>query len=315
LADDNFWNQPLPTLTRCYSALAVAAPGLDNPRYLRVGAAAAPAWRGSECWRKAAAALVASPAVGSGPFVLPPQNSGSLPGGESHRPHVIGTRLSRVGVLSRGPALLASPGADAPGWDVMRLDAAVLPPPEAQYELAKVVHAAPGAPQQFQLEPPDHLRVHLANFGSVTQADAEDLRQVLAKELAAWSPLLLRFHAGTALDRPSDDSIWASLVGDVEQLAQLGRHIARVVHRLGFLIDRRTFRTQVRVARITQDTTADFLQDLLDRLDAYHGSEWTAEDVTLLQPRASGPDAPPRFTRLYEVPLGAREGATDRRDL
>jgi RNA 2',3'-cyclic 3'-phosphodiesterase len=173
----------------------------------------------------------------------------------------------------------------------MRLHAALIPPLSARNDLAEVVRSVPGHGDQLDPVPAHRLHLWVANFGNVALSDALDLQHTLAAEFASWQPLRLRFHGATALDREGDDAVWASLDGDVEQVLELGRMIPRTVKRLGFLIDRRTFRPQVCVGRITSATTLEYLQGLLDRLEAYAGQPWECREVTLLRPSTAEPAA------------------------
>lgn len=167
----------------------------------------------------------------------------------------------------------------------MRLSAALVPPPLVLDDLAAVVRSVRGAQTQLDLLPSELVHIPLGRFGNVGLADRTALQEGLKEEVAYWAPLQLRFKGGSALVDPGDDSVWAELDGDLEQLVAMGTVIPRVVQRLGFLIDRREFRTRVRVGRITADTTVPFLEKLLARLDGYAGPAWTAHHVSLLRTR------------------------------
>jgi hypothetical protein len=125
------------------------------------------------------------------------------------------------------------------------------------------------------------------------------------------APLTLRFHGGSALVEAGDDSVWAELDGDLEELTAMATVMPRVVHRLGFLIDRRSFRTRVRVARINPATSLEVLENVLARLDGYQGPAWTAHDVALRRRQgrldASSGDEPTTAALdvLHHLPLTA----------
>jgi hypothetical protein len=87
----------------------------------------------------------------------------------------------------------------------------------------------------------------------------------------------------------------------VEQLTALGTVMPRVVHRLGFLIDRRLFRTRVRVGRITAATSLAYLERLLSRLDGYSGPAWTAHHVSLLRYLNPEGSVDPALEVLHEI--------------
>ncbi|MGH3356218.1 MAG: 2'-5' RNA ligase family protein, partial [Nocardioidaceae bacterium] len=149
----------------------------------------------------------------------------------------------------------------------MRLLAALVPPEPVLDDLTAVVRSVRGGTNELRHVPAHLLHIPLANFGNVGLNETVALRDALAGELATRPPLGLRFQGGSALDFPGDDSIWAKLGGDVEQLAALGAVVPRVVQRLGFLVDRRLFRTSVRIGHITPSTSAGYLERVVGRLD------------------------------------------------
>ncbi|HZJ06150.1 MAG TPA: hypothetical protein VFD59_11855 [Nocardioidaceae bacterium] len=188
----------------------------------------------------------------------------------------------------------------------MRVYAALLPPPEVQADLAAVVASVPGSGKQLAQMPAKLLFLRLANFGKVTLADANALHEIVEKEIAQWPPMTFRFRGGTALEPIGDDSAWASLEGDVDQVSHITDLMLRVVKRLGFLVDRRLPRTLVRVGRITPVTTVDYLQRLIDRLDDYTGPDWTCTEVTLLRLITdAGDHSFPDYDVLHRLPLQA----------
>lgn len=189
----------------------------------------------------------------------------------------------------------------------MRLLAALLPPQDVQDDLAGVVASVPGGREHLTLVPADRLHLRLANFGKVTLADSEALRRVVEKELLQWPAMTLRFRGGVALEPIGDDSAWAKLEGDIEQLTEITDFILRLVKRLGFLVDRRLPRTLVRVGRITPATTADYLQQMIDRLDDFTSREWICRDVALLRVSDSGQDGASTSEVMTRLRLGSQE--------
>lgn len=191
----------------------------------------------------------------------------------------------------------------------MRMFAALIPPAPVAEDVAAVARSVRGSGQQLEALPADLLHLPLGNFGNVGLADRTALQEALEEEVARWAPMELRFRGGAALEGPGDDSVWARLDGDVELLTAMGNVIPRVVQRLGFLIDRRSFSTRVRIGRITEHTSLEFLERLLDRLDGYCGPAWTAHHVSLLRHRTGEEDTLPTLDVLHSLPLvGDAEG-------
>lgn len=167
----------------------------------------------------------------------------------------------------------------------MRLHARLIPPQAMLDELDDLVRSVRGAASELEYVPADQLHIRLATFGNVSHGDAVKLADTLTKEAAEWAPVKLRFGGGAALEWPGDNSVWAKLDGDLEHLTMIGSKIPQVVARLGYLVDRRKFRSWVPVGQITPSTTPEFLQALVDALEAYTGPSWTSSEMCLLNER------------------------------
>lgn len=192
---------------------------------------------------------------------------------------------------------------------VMRLQLALLPPPSVQEDVAAFLASMPAGHDQLAAVPPALVHLRVANFGAVALGDAVALRSVLENELSRWPPMTLRFHGGVALEPEGDDSIWASLEGDTEQLIGIGDLVPQVAKPLGFMLDRREFRTQMRIARITMATSASYLQQVVTRLETYTGAPWTCHELALLRMLRSGSNAEAPFDVLHRLPLAAVSAA------
>src|SRR3712207_6445413 len=147
----------------------------------------------------------------------------------------------------------------------MRLEAALLPPPQVQEDLAARIRAVPGTSTQLAAVPAERLYLRLASFGKVTRGDAEALRAALVTELAARPPVQLRFAGGKALEPIGDDSVWTQLDGDTDAVGDLGQVVVREALKVGFAVDRRISRRLMRVGRVTGATTVDYLERVLER--------------------------------------------------
>jgi 2'-5' RNA ligase len=208
----------------------------------------------------------------------------------------------------------------------MRLSAVVIPPKAVLTEVQEVVaHArsSGAAPQHRrglrsrvggganatdeaaaqELDLPDVAKMYLplTQFGNVTLGDSVKLTQALRTEALKWRRPKLHLEGGTALEFPGDESVWAKLGGDVEDLKSIGRGVPQVVARLGFFVDRRQFRPWLSVATITDQTTAPVLEGVVHRLEGFRGTSWTVETISLIKGIPNeGPDA---FEVMEELPL------------
>ena len=165
----------------------------------------------------------------------------------------------------------------------MRVLAAIIPPAHVLKELAEVVRTAGPDTPELDAVAPESMHIMITNFGNVTLADARALQSAIAREAATWPAPELRFSGGTALEWRGDESVWAKLEGDVDELNQVGRGVPVVVQRLGFFVDRRQFRSWLSVGTITDVTSAPYLERLVGALDAFEGQPWTLEHISVLR--------------------------------
>lgn len=192
----------------------------------------------------------------------------------------------------------------------MRLFAAIVPPRAVLEEVLEVVQGVrpPAQPQEQprrglrarfggghgqatqqvtddELTVPDlaQMYVPLTGFGNVTLGDSVQLSKALRTEAQTWERPTVRLAGGTALEFRGDESVWAKITGDVEALLTIGRSVPQVVQRLGFFVDRRQFRPWLSVGTITENTTAPYLQAVVDALEGFEGRTWTIDSISLMK--------------------------------
>lgn len=165
----------------------------------------------------------------------------------------------------------------------MRLFAGLLPPDEALAELAHVVRSVAPETPELEARAVADMYMPVTQFGNVTLGDARSLESTLRREAAGWAAPKLYFAGGTALEWPGDQSVWAKLGGDVDDLLVIGRGVSNVVRRLGFLVDRRQFRPWLSVGSITDHTTAPYLERLVAALDGFEGQPWRIEHLDVMR--------------------------------
>ena len=167
----------------------------------------------------------------------------------------------------------------------MRINAAIQPPDYAVEHLTRALDSLGLAESQIDWVPHALWLLPLATFGNVALRDAQELENLLVKEIGKLQPMEMRLSEVTPLPEDGDDSVWVGWDGDVEEMGKLASAIPVWVRPFGFLLDRRSFRLRMRVARVTPQTTVFDLERIVERLGHYQGPEWLVEDVTLGRPR------------------------------
>ena len=188
----------------------------------------------------------------------------------------------------------------------MHLYAAVVPPAGVLRDLDAVVAEAAVPVSELTPTPAATKLTPIAHFGNLTRGDARSLIATLAQQVAVQAPFELSLGGGAALEWPGDVSAWVRYQGDVDRLRALGRDVTAAAQARRIFVDRRAFRPLLALGEITEETTEESLQRLLDRLDAYRGPTWTLDSVQLMRTRASSTGDGVLVHELYEaLPLTA----------
>jgi len=157
--------------------------------------------------------------------------------------------------------------------------------------------------RQLDHVPPNAMQLPITSFGNVTVTDAKRLGQALRGALAPLAAPTLHLAGSAALEFPGDLSVWAQVQGDLEDLRLVPPQITRIVEPLGFFVDRRQFRTMLSVATITDTTSIEVLQGVVDALDAFRGEPWTVGHVSLMRRRLDRDS--PSSEEIERIPLAA----------
>lgn len=200
--------------------------------------------------------------------------------------------------------ILGGPGG---GWNnaAMRIDAAIPPPDYALEHLSRALDSVALQEPAIDWVAPNLWMLPLARFGNVALRDALELESLLKKEIGKFEPMELRLSGVIPLPEDGDDSIWVGWEGDTDELTKLAAAIPVWVRPFGFLLDRRSFRLRMRVARVTPQTTVYDLERVVERLGHYQGPEWLVEDITLGRPRRDGDGVISDYDVDGRIPLGA----------
>ena len=195
----------------------------------------------------------------------------------------------------------------------MRINAAVQPPDYAVEHITRALDSLGLADSQIDWVPHALWLLPLATFGNVALRDAQDLEDLLVKEIGKLQPMEMRLSAITPLPEDGDDSVWVGWDGDVEEMTKLAAAIPVWVRPFGFLLDRRSFKLRMRVARVTPQTTVFDLERIVERLGHYQGPEWLVEDVTLGRPRRNTAGVITDYDIDGRVVLGASDSEASER--
>ncbi len=165
--------------------------------------------------------------------------------------------------------------------------------------------AAPAERVPFALHDPALARLPITSFGKVTTGDAGRLTTAVADAVAGLAPPRVRLAGGLVLEPLGDDQVWVRVSG-ADDLGALPRAVVSAVERVGFFCDRRAFRAELPLARVTDETTEADLEAVLAALEAFVGEPWPVDHVALVERSPRPGVLPDREVAL--VPIGPADG-------
>jgi 2'-5' RNA ligase len=188
----------------------------------------------------------------------------------------------------------------------VHLTASILPPEDALDHMSAALQADFAETSQVAWEHRPRWRLRLADFGMVVREDAVRVAECLTERIAGVGSPTLRLEEVRPLPLDGDNSIWVGVGGDTGLLAELAAAIPQWTHEIGFVPDRRSYYSGIRVGRVTPTTTVPYLEGLASRLGGYEGPAWTATELLVGIEKLAGPDHPPRFEVFQAVPFADR---------
>jgi hypothetical protein len=177
----------------------------------------------------------------------------------------------------------------------VRLTASILPPDDVLDHLGEALQDDLLETEQLAWTDRSRWRIRLVDFGTVDRSDAVRVSERLAEGVASVGAPTLRLEEVRPLPFDGDDSVWVGLGGDSGLVTELAAAIPLWSHTIGFVPDRRSFYSGIRLGRVTAATTVPYLESLAERLGGYEGPAWTAAAVLVAVEKMSGPDHPARF--------------------
>jgi hypothetical protein len=147
------------------------------------------------------------------------------------------------------------------------------------------------------------MHVPIVKFGNLALTDVARLGDALEAQASEWQSPRLHLQGGVALEPEGDNSVWVGLRGDINELNAVVRDVSRVAQGLHLFVDRRAFRTELRLGTINERTTEAYLEQLLAALEAFESASWWQVTMSLLIPIDLGPEKAP-FKLHREIPLG-----------
>jgi len=184
----------------------------------------------------------------------------------------------------------------------VRLFVAAYPDKEAIADLHRLVDtlavAQPMPPgKSTRLQPPERWHLTLAFLGDVPDQAASKAASAMQ---AAWQagsldgsrrrpgPIAdarpaLALAGGGSFGRGRFTVLWVGLRGDLDGLAALATSVRRELKRAKLAFDAKPYRPHLTIARPGDRLTRDQLDADRALLDAYHGPQWTINELCLVR--------------------------------
>jgi 2'-5' RNA ligase len=164
------------------------------------------------------------------------------------------------------------------------------------------VPARPTGPL-LDLVPVVRMHVPIVKFGNLALTDVARLGDALEAQASGWQSPRLHLQGGVALEPEGDNSVWVRLRGDLDELNAVVRDVSRVAQGLHLFVDRRAFRTELRLGTVNERTTEAHLEKMLAVLETFESASWWQVTMSLLIPIDLGPDKAP-YKPHRDISLG-----------
>ena len=182
----------------------------------------------------------------------------------------------------------------------MRVFTAIFPPEEAVDHLARRVEPVRRARPELRWMPHPLWHLTLAFFGNITESDSVLLNEAVETFVAERQALRVRLAgAGAFPDPAAGEILWAGVDAPGHALADMSRELIGSVQHFGWILDRRSFRAHVTLAR---SRPARDLSGAVDQLADYQGQMWTVPSIAVVWSRR-GPDGEPLYELSGEHPF------------
>lgn len=191
---------------------------------------------------------------------------------------------------------------------IMRLFAAVLPPPTAVDELGLAVERLTSLPGTDRLRwtGRDGWHFTLAFMGEVDDGLLPELHERLGRAARRTVPFALRIHRG---GRFGHRALWAGAAGGLEELRLLAERADAAARRAGVTMEEhRRYQAHLTLARSRDD--AD-MRPFVEALDAFEGTPWEVAELALVRsnlPVSGVEGEQPRYEIVGSWPLGRGTG-------
>ncbi|WP_030207894.1 RNA 2',3'-cyclic phosphodiesterase [Streptomyces sp. NRRL S-87] len=183
----------------------------------------------------------------------------------------------------------------------MRLFVAVLPPPEAVAELARVVDPLARTGRELRWTPHEGWHFTLAFMGDVEEHLLPELHARLARAAERTEAFRLRLHGAGHF---SGHALWIGAAGGIDTMRLLADRADAAARRSGIPMEQhRRYTPHLTVAR--SRNRAD-MRPYTAELGAFEGAYWQVGDVHLVRSRlpVSGvPGEQPRYETVASWPL------------
>jgi hypothetical protein len=149
---------------------------------------------------------------------------------------------------------------------------------------------------------PEALFVRVAKFGNVTLTDTRSLVKAFQEVAPDWARPLLHVACVTVGETPPF-AVTAQLEGDTDGLFSVFRNVLDVAKQQDFFLDRRSFRSEIRLGSVEVPAGAPVPDGLPGAVIPLEGPQWQATHLTLF--RLTGIAPAISYEEVDAIPLGA----------
>lgn len=183
----------------------------------------------------------------------------------------------------------------------MRVFSAIFPPDDIVDDVARAVTPLMDHYPELTWSPPPLWHLTLTYFGNLSLTDSGQLEAVMRTFVSCRRPLTLRLDGAGATPEPSAaDELYMQVTSVDNALVKLYLDGVEAVKNRGWILDRRSFRSRMPIARAPASMN---MGELVRELGDYQSPTWEADSVAVLWSRP-GADGKPYYELLAEHSFG-----------
>lgn len=174
-------------------------------------------------------------------------------------------------------------------------------PPEAKNFLADLLKELTKTDADVKWIDPDKIHLTLKFLGNITKEQTNKIQEILENELKEFGSFKIRIKSiGTFPKLEYPRVIWVGATGE-EIMKPIAKLIDDKVNKLGFPLEKRSFKAHLTLGRVRSEKNKDKLITAIKKLEVFEGPEFMVNSISLFQSTLTANGS--HYTLLHKIKL------------